>query len=59
MAQTNWVYTDTVLEHFMHPKNILEDEKSYKEDGDEYLKNAIYAGKLSAINTSAGAYVWR
>jgi nitrogen fixation NifU-like protein len=33
MAQTNWVYTDTVLEHFMHPKNILEDEKSYKEDG--------------------------
>ena len=31
--QTNWLYTDKVLEHFMNPKNILLDEASYKEDG--------------------------
>jgi len=28
----NWVYTDTVKEHFMNPKNILLDP-DYKEDG--------------------------
>lgn len=33
MELTNWAYTDKVLDHFMHPKNILEDEKAYKEDG--------------------------
>ena len=27
-----WVYTDTVKEHFMHPRNIWEDE-SWKADG--------------------------
>ena len=29
----NWLYSDTVKEHFMNPKNVLEDESSYKEDG--------------------------
>lgn len=33
MAQSDWLYTDKVLEHFMHPKNILMDEDSYEEDG--------------------------
>jgi nitrogen fixation NifU-like protein len=33
MAQSDWLYTDKVLEHFMHPKNILVDEDSYEEDG--------------------------
>ena len=33
MEQVNWVYTDKVLEHFMHPKNILEDEKAFDADG--------------------------
>lgn len=33
MAQSDWLYTDKVLEHFMHPKNILMDEGSYEEDG--------------------------
>ena len=27
-----WVYTDTVKQHFMHPKNVWEDE-SYEADG--------------------------
>ncbi len=29
-----WFYTDTVKEHFFHPKNFLEDEAAY---GDAYL----------------------
>jgi nitrogen fixation NifU-like protein len=33
MEQSNWVYTDKVLEHFRNPKNILTDEDSYNEDG--------------------------
>jgi len=33
MAQTNWVYSDVVKEHFMNPKNILTDEESYQDDG--------------------------
>jgi len=33
MTDFNWAYTDTVKEHFMNPKNILEDEKSFNESG--------------------------
>jgi nitrogen fixation protein NifU and related proteins len=29
----NWVYTDTVKEHFVNPKNVLDDESKFIEDG--------------------------
>ena len=29
----SWNYSDKVKEHFMHPKNILEDENSFASDG--------------------------
>jgi len=29
----DWAYTDIVKEHFINPKNILEDEKSFNESG--------------------------
>jgi len=35
----DWVYTDKVKEHFMNPKNILEDENSFKEDGKGLVGN--------------------
>lgn len=33
MEKVNWVYTDKVLKHFMHPKNILADEEAFNADG--------------------------
>ncbi len=33
MADNNWVYSETVKEHFMNPKNLLKDEQSFKDDG--------------------------
>jgi NifU-like protein involved in Fe-S cluster formation len=29
----NWIYTETVKEHFFSPKNVLLDESKYKADG--------------------------
>lgn len=34
-----WVYTEKVKEHFTDPKNILEDESSYNEDGKGLVGN--------------------
>ncbi len=30
---SKWVYSDTVKEHFINPRNVLEDESTYKFDG--------------------------
>ncbi len=35
----NWMYSDVVKEHFMNPKNILEDEDTYREDGKGIVGN--------------------
>ncbi|MFC1576637.1 iron-sulfur cluster assembly scaffold protein [Candidatus Omnitrophota bacterium] len=34
-----WVYTEKAKEHFTHPKNILEDEKSFEDDGKGIVGN--------------------
>ena len=34
-----WVYTDKVKEHFTNPKNILDNESVYKEDGKGIVGN--------------------
>jgi len=29
----DWIYTDIVKDHFMHPRNVLSDEEDFQEDG--------------------------
>lgn len=38
-AESEWVYSDTVKEHFMNPKNVLMDEKGYQYDGKGIVGN--------------------
>ncbi|MFH0731670.1 MAG: iron-sulfur cluster assembly scaffold protein [Candidatus Omnitrophota bacterium] len=37
--KNNWIYTEKVKDHFMHPRNILEDEEAYKDDGKGVVGN--------------------
>lgn len=39
MTEFNWVYTETVKEHFTHPKNVLEDEAGFNENGKGLVGN--------------------
>jgi nitrogen fixation protein NifU and related proteins len=36
---SGWVYTDKVKEHFTNPKNVLDDEFAYKDDGKGIVGN--------------------
>ena len=38
-GKNNWVYTDKLKEHFINPRNVLTDEKSYREDGKGVVGN--------------------
>ena len=37
--EPNWVYTEKVKEHFMHPRNVLKDEEGFKADGEGMVGN--------------------
>lgn len=37
--QPKWVYTEKAKEHFINPRNVLDDEKDYKDDGKGIVGN--------------------
>ncbi len=37
--ESNWVYTEEVKQHFMHPKNVLKDGENFKVDGEGMVGN--------------------
>ncbi len=47
--ENNWVYTDIVKEHFMHPKNVLEDESSFQEDGKGVVGNIKCGDQMMVV----------
>ena len=36
---TDWLYTEKVKDHFMHPRNLLLDEASFQADGRGIIGN--------------------
>ena len=38
-AKFSWVYTDKAKDHFINPRNVLEDEKSFADDGKGVVGN--------------------
>jgi nitrogen fixation NifU-like protein len=36
---TDWVYTDIVKDHFMHPRNVFSDGENFEEDGKGMVGN--------------------
>ncbi len=37
--EPNWVYTEKVKEHFLHPKNVLKEGENFKADGEGEVGN--------------------
>jgi len=47
--QNEWVYTDKVKEHFMHPQNVLTDEAHYQEDGKGTVGNIKCGDQMTVV----------
>ena len=44
-----WLYSDEVKEHFTNPKNVLEDEESFKEDGIGETGSAVCGDMMNML----------
>jgi len=48
MEKFEWVYSEKVKDHFMHPRNVLEDDAGYQEDGKGIVGNINAAMRWSS-----------
>jgi len=49
MTGSSWLYTDKVKEHFMNPKNILDDEDKYESDGRGEVGNIACGDQMLVV----------
>lgn len=45
----NWVYTEKAKDHFINPRNILEDEKAYQDDGKGIVGNIKCGDQMMVV----------
>jgi nitrogen fixation NifU-like protein len=46
---SDWLYTDKVKDHFMNPRNVLTDEKSYPADGKGIVGNIKCGDQMMVV----------
>lgn len=49
MSSSNWLYSDIVKEHFTNPRNILENEETYEEDGKGIVGNIKCGDQMMVV----------
>lgn len=49
MSDKGWLYSDKVKEHFMNPKNILDDEDKYDSDGRGEVGNITCGDQMLVV----------
>ncbi len=45
----DWIYTDTVKDHFMHPRNILSDDENFQDDGKGMVGNVKCGDQMMVL----------
>ena len=48
-SKIEWVYSEKLKEHFMNPRNILEDEENYQEDGKGIVGNMKCGDEMMVV----------
>ena len=48
-AETSWAYTEKVKDHFMNPRNILDDEDTYRADGRGMVGNVKCGDEMLVV----------
>jgi len=48
-SKIDWVYSDKLKDHFINPRNILEDEDSYQEDGKGIVGNMKCGDQMMVV----------
>ncbi|MCX5657622.1 MAG: iron-sulfur cluster assembly scaffold protein, partial [Candidatus Omnitrophica bacterium] len=47
--QSDWLYSDKVKDHFMHPRNLLLDEELFKADGKRIIGNIKCGDEMAVV----------